>query len=733
MNGNNTSTMESLNDRMKGFLIYRLDWKFLNPIQDIAIPTIQKKNDTLVIAPTASGKTEAVLIPIFDDIISNNLDPLSVIYVSPLKALINDMNDRIENWCDYFNLEVTKWHGDVNPSKKHAFLKKPSDFLLITPESLEVIFMNKSLAEKRKIFQNVKYIIIDEIHYFVESDRGTQLNSLLNRIRHFSEHPFTSVGLSATVGNPELVSKWLNPDKPATIVADPSKRPFQFKVLCGSELNICNVLSKYRNKKILIFVHSRKDAEKYYNILKRTLKLKNIYVHHSSIDKELREESEKKFKYFKDGFMISTSTLELGIDIGNIDIVVQIHPPHNVSSFLQRIGRSRRKLNKHKKINEQRTIIFYDNERYTYADILISLAEISLIREGHIEDIKIPEKPKDIYFHQILSTIFEHGRIKPETLFKSLENSFVFSKMDKKDFKAIIETMVEKGYVDNKDDNLSLGYNFEKKYGKRNFLDFYSVFCPNYEFKVKEGVKNIGALDSSFVILFLKEGESFILGGAPWTVKEIDHKRFTVKVIKDGQKKGDIPKWYSEGGILDYLITRRIYNILLGRYDDEILKYFDEYAQKLVPEFVESACEAGFKDGIIPVEFISEEHKVYIYTFAGMKANALLSTVFKLNYDIYKIDNTPYYSSFKYNGDLNFDNIFETIGTIKEIFEDPEIYNLIHEKTDKFIKNKFIYHLPYEDQAKLKMEILYDQESLLRVFNENSLVLINSAHFMKLF
>ena len=144
-----------------------------------------------------------------------------------------------------------------------------------------------------------------------------------------------------------------------------------------------------------------------------------------------------------------------------------------------------------------------------YWNILINIINT----RGHIEDIKIPEKPKDIYFHQILSTIFEHGRIKQETLFKSLEDSFVFSKIDKNDFKAIINTMSEKGYVDYKANNLSLGYNFEKKYGKRNFLDFYSVFCPNYEFKVKEGVKNIGALDSSFVILFLKVGESFILGG----------------------------------------------------------------------------------------------------------------------------------------------------------------------------------------------------------------------------
>lgn len=725
MTGNDSSSVELLNNRLLGYLANNLGWKRLNPIQNNAIPYIKEKKDTLVIAPTASGKTEAVLLPIFDEIITNNLEPLSVIYVSPLKALINDMYFRIERWCENFNLEVTKWHGDVIPSKKHAFLKNPTDFLLITPESLEVIFMNKTYEEKARIFQNVKYIIVDEIHYFVESDRGTQLNSLLNRIRKFSNHPLTTVGLSATVGNPELVSKWINHEKPAEIVQDPSKRPFQYKVLCGSELNICKVLSKYKHKKLLIFVHSRKDAEKYYNILKRELKLKNIYVHHSSIDRDRREESEEKFKDFKDGFMISTSTLELGIDIGNIDIVVQIHPPHNVSSFLQRIGRSGRRS------KNQRSIIFYDNEKFTYADILISLAMISLIKENNIEDIKIPEKPKDIYFHQILSSIFEHGRIKQSKLFNNLKNSFSFSKIDKNDFKSIIENMEEKEFVDSRNGYLSLGPNFEKKYGKMNFLNFYTVFCPNYEFKVREGVKNIGTLDSAFVILFLKPGKSFILAGTPWKVTDIDHKRFILKVKRDEQKKGDIPQWHSEGGVIDNLLSRKIYDILLGDFDHKLLKYFDSYAQGVVFELIEAANQEGFRKGIIPVEFDSKEHRVYIYTFAGMKANALLSTIFSLYYDIYSVKDTAYYSSFKYNGQLNFENILTTTSSIESIFEDPEIYNLVHEKTGKFIKNKFIYQLPYEDQAMLKMEILYDKEGLLRVLDENSLVLIDSAAFMQ--
>ena len=719
MTGKNTSTVELLDDRLKGFLANRLKWKKLNPIQEEAIPIIKEKNDTLVISPTASGKTEAVLIPIFDDIIRNNLEPVSVIYISPLKALINDMNDRIEKWCDYFNLEVTKWHGDVPRTKKSAFIKNPTDILLITPESLEVIFMNKTTEEKENIFKNLKYVIVDEIHYFVESDRGTQLNSLLNRMTKYLEGSITMVGLSATVGNPKTVSKWLRPNNPAHIVEDPSKRPFQYKVICGSEPEISEELRKYVNRKILIFVHSRKDAEKYYNLLKRVLKIRNIYIHHSSVDRDIREENEEKFKYLNAGFMISTSTLELGIDVGNIDIVVQIKPPNNVSSFLQRIGRSGRKS------KNQRSIIFYQTDE----EIFISLAEISLIKEDHIEDIKIPEKPKDIYFHQILSSIFENGKIKQSKLFNNLKDSYVFSKITKEDYKSILENMEEREFIQNRDGFLSLGYNFEKKFGKRNFMGFYSVFCPNLEYKVKEGGKNIGTLDAFYVVNYLNPGKQFILGGTPWKILDIDYKRFNIKVQKDRSKKGDVPGWISEGGVIDSLISRRIYEILLGNYDENLTKSFDKSSQNIIKEYIEHAKNVGFKKGIIPVEFDSKENRYYIYTFGGMRVNALLSTIFSLEYDIYSPKDTAYYTSFKFKGQGSFDNIVKVINNVEKILNAPDINSLIDEKTQKFVKNKFINFLPYEDNVKLKMELLYNTEDLLTVIKNNSIKLIGSTKF----
>ena len=697
-----------------------MKWKDLTPIQKATIPRFREKKDMLVIAPTASGKTESVLIPVFDDILKNNLEPMSVLFVSPLKALINDTYQRIEFWCSQFDLTVTKWHGDVPSSQKASFVKKPTDILLITPESLEVILMNKSSEIKNSIFKNLKYIIIDEIHYFADSDRGTQLNSIINsRIKAYCDNEISRIGLSATVGNPETILNWLTPSGNSEVVADKNSRPFQYKVIYADDFKIIQVISKYLDKKVVFFVHSRKEAEKYHNLFKKHLKIKNIFIHHSSIHKDAREESERNFKLVKNGLMISTSTLELGIDIGNIDIVIQKNPPSNVSSFLQKVGRSGRRT----KI--QRTIIFCDNEE----EVVKSLAELSLMEEKKLEHIKLPKKPKDIYFHQILSTIFEYGRIKKKDLFFILKDSYVFSKIQKEEYEYFINDMVEKGFIEENGPYLSLGDAFEKEFGKRNFLEFYSVFWPTYEFTVLEGRKTVGSLDSSFVISTLEKGSTFVLGGEVWTVDKTDHENFRLKVKK--AKEGGIPNWHSEGGVMDYLLTRKIYNILLGDYHKELLNDFDKVSLKVVKDMEEEGRVSGFDKGKIPVQFYFEENRIFIYTFAGFKVNSLISSIFKFYHEIVSVHDTPYYSSFKFKGNLKMSDVEYIASNIKDILEDKELEKFMLEKTKKFIKNKFIRYLPEKDHGELKIQILFNKEDTIDLFEKNSLKLIDSSSFSK--
>lgn len=696
-----------------------MKWKDLTPIQKATIPRFKEKKDMLVIAPTASGKTESVLIPVFDDILKNGLEPMSVLFVSPLKALINDTYLRIEFWCSQFDCTVTKWHGDVPSSKKASFVKKPTDILLITPESLEVILMNKSSEIKNRIFKNLKYIIIDEIHYFADSDRGTQLNSIINsRIKAYCNNDISRIGLSATVGNPETVLNWLTSSGNSEVVADKNSRPFQYKVIYADDFKIIQVIGKYLDKKVVFFVHSRREAEKYHNLLKKHLKIKNIFIHHSSIHKDTREKSEKKFKLVKNGLMISTSTLELGIDIGNIDVVIQKNPPSNVSSFLQKVGRSGRRT----KI--QRTIILCDEEE----EVVKSLAELSLMEEKKLEHIKIPDKPKDIYFHQILSTVFEYGRIKKKDLFFILKDSYVFSKIEKDEYRYFIDDMVKKGFIDENGPYLSLGDAFEKEFGKRNFLEFYSVFWPNYEFTVQDGRKTIGSLDSSFVINTMKKGSNFVLGGEVWTVEKTDNENFRLKVKK--AKEGGVPNWHSEGGVMDYLLTRKIYDILLGDYNKELLNDFDKVSLKIIKDLEEDGRNSGFEMHKIPVEFSFEENKVFIYTFAGFKVNSLISSIFKFYHDISSVRDTPYYSSFKFKG-LKMSDVEHIASNIEDILGDMELEKFMLEKTKKFIKNKFIKYLPEKDQGELKMQILFNKEDTIHLFENNSLKLISSSGFSK--
>ena len=708
-----------IGERLKLFLANREKWTRFNDLQKEAIPVILKGKDTLIIAPTASGKTECALIPIFDDILKNRIEPMSVLYVAPLKALINDMDSRIERWGNYFNLTVTKWHGDVSKHAKDKFIKEPTDFLSITPESLEVILMNRKYGDKQNIFKNIKYIIIDEIHYFADSDRGVQLNSLLNRIRQYVDNDSVKIGLSATVGNPETVARWLNYKSPVNIITNKDARKLQYKVVYGDETSVPKYLRKYNDKKILIFAPSRSKVEMIYSNLRKNLNFKNIFLHHSAINKDEREYSEKKFKECANGVMVSTNTLELGIDIGNIDIVFQINSPTNVSSFLQKVGRSGRKS----KI--QRSIIITENW-----GTLLTLAELMLVRANKIEELKIPTNSKDIYFHQILSSVFEKGKVKKKDLFYELKDCLVFSDISKEEFKNIINNMVDREFLDIHDSYISLGYNFEKKFGRANMKEFYTVFCPSYDYHVKEGGKEIGTLDPFFATTMLKIGENFILGGKEWKVINIDYKRFRIKVEQDFSSKEGIPAWMTEGPPLNYLISRKIYDILVGDSIEEFLKTFDEESKKLVFNTIDSAKETGFKKGIIPVEIDSKTGKIYIFTFAGDKVNKLLSTLFKLYYDTYAVEDTPCYSSFKVKGnDISFSVVESIMYDVEDKLKEKKTLELIDGIVGKFYKNKFINFLPYEDQINLKMEIIFDKDNLIDLLKDNTPVEVFDVNF----
>jgi len=707
-----------LNGRLLHFLSNRLGWKELNSIQMKAIPSVLSHQNTLILAPTASGKTEAALIPIFSEILNNNLEACSVLYVSPLKALINDMHNRVEKWGNHFGLTATKWHGDVTRDKKDKFTKKPTDFLLTTPESLEVILMNRTSGEKERVFKNIKFILIDEIHYFAATDRGIQLNSILNRISKYTPDA-AIIGLSATVGNPDLISNWMSLDNPANIIVDTGGRKLQYKVFDLPDYALSKVLKKYTEKKVLIFANSRRVAELTYFRLKKDIKMKNIFIHHGSINKETREENEDKFKEVKYGFMVATTTLELGIDIGDIDLVIQLTSPNEASSFSQRIGRSGRRT------KVQRTILLSQG-----FNLLVSLAEVMLYHEGKVEKIHVSQKSIDILFHQILSCVYEKGKVNYKDLYNELSKCYAFSGISYEEYITLLKEMDEKDMLDIRNNNLTLGYQFEKDFGQSNYKNFFAVFSPRFEYQILEGNNEVGTLDIAYAV-DLGEGDQFNLAGKLWEVTSVNHERYKVQVIESKQNKEKMPSWNSDGAPISPLIANKIYEILLGEFDEKYLKPFSPDAREKIEMAIDAAQMDGFSEGIIPVE-MNDSKEVYIYTFAGDKANKLLLKIFEMYYELKNTYTTPFYISFKTDELLNTSEIESVIYDLENILSQSATEAMLDNLTSSFKKNKFMEYLPEEVRGSLKMDIIFDKEALLDATLDKSLYYIDSSMFRKI-
>ena len=317
-------------------VIHEMKWENFRPIQDEAIVHMVKTpSDMIISAPTASGKTEAAFLPIISQIADDGKDSVKILYISPLKALINDQFSRIEALCKHIDFPITKWHGDANQSKKATLIKNPAGILLITPESIESLFLNKT-EFLGPLFKNLEYIVIDEIHSFIGNERGSQLKSLINRLEHTVEiHPY-KIALSATISNLSDIAKWLNPNNPTSvkIIEDNDKSKDTVGLIkcyesvppvVGVDKDEFSELKQdlfkiIKQDKNLIFANAKMTLEEYcdsmQNIASENKYPNNFYIHHGSLAKNIREQCEDLLKKESNISVFCTNTLELGIDIG---------------------------------------------------------------------------------------------------------------------------------------------------------------------------------------------------------------------------------------------------------------------------------------------------------------------------------------------------------------------------------------------------------------------------------
>ncbi|MBW8326975.1 MAG: DEAD/DEAH box helicase [Prolixibacteraceae bacterium] len=594
-------------------------WESLRPIQAAAISRIISTDNNYILASkTASGKTEAAFLPILSKTDFNKAG-VQVLYISPLIALINDQFFRIEELCKNLEIKVTKWHGEAKKSLKTGLIKNPSGIVLITPESLEAMFVNAPY-NVNTLFGNLSYIVIDEIHSFLGADRGIQLMSILSRIEQVNKNKIITIGLSATIGEANYIeAKRITGDIDNTkVLLDRTKKDTEakFKYFKNStnELSLDLLKDLYLEtnmNKVLIFPNSRGRTEevavKLRKISDRVNGHKNYYSHHSSVDKEIRENIEyfaKNNERFN--FCIAcTSTLELGIDIGTVDKIVQIDSTHSVASLVQRIGRSGRRE------GEKSIVNIYTTDKWSF---LQSLACWQLYKADFLEPIKTPEKPYDILLHQVLSIVKQLSGCSLTSLIKRINANRAFVSIDKEDIQSIIQESIKLDYIEVHQNELILGIEGENIVNSR---EFYSVFKTELNFKVLHSGRKIGDIPYSPQI---KIGENILLAARIWKIKDVDLESSKIEVIpaNDGKK----PMFFGGGGNIHHKVREEMLRILKS---DESYSELNETSTSILHELRYDFKGSQIKNFEYDRPIIIKDGKIILYTFTGTKINKSLS------------------------------------------------------------------------------------------------------------
>lgn len=588
-------------------------WEQLRPIQAAAITRILSSDENFILASrTASGKTEAAFLPILSKV-DFRVVGIQVLYISPLIALINDQFYRIEELCKYLDITVTKWHGEANKTLKEKIVKQPNGITLITPESLEAMFVNKPFNVKQ-LFSNLKYVVIDEIHSFIGTDRGIQLKSILSRLQQINTTPFGIVGLSATIGDYDEAKRFTGNELNTKVLLDSRAKEihtlFRYFKDSGNELPLELMKDLYletKDNKVLIFPNSRGRAEevavKLKKISDRVKGHSNYFSHHSSVDREVREFVEYFAKNnIRQNFCIScTSTLELGIDIGTVDEVVQIDATHSIASLIQRVGRSGRKD------GERSNLFLYATNPWS---LLQSLACWLLYKDGFIEPPLSTAKPYDILLHQALSISKGHSGIKLMELINQLKENFAFNQIELVEINEIVNHLIQIDYLEKLQNEVIIGVEGEKIVNSR---DFYSVFKTEENFKVVSAGNTIGEVPFSPQIVV---DANILLAAKIWKIKFIDFKSKKIEVIpaKDGKK----PTFYGSGAIIHPQIRVKMFEVLCDKNDYEFL---DQPSCDEIETMRKDFAVFDIQNLSTDRPLLATEKHVKLFTFTGTRIN----------------------------------------------------------------------------------------------------------------
>lgn len=619
-------------------VIERLGYERPTRIQRIAIPRLlASERHSLIIAPTGSGKTEAALFPILSKILLRGARNPEILYITPLRALNRDLSERLDKIFTSLGLSMGVWHGDTPRSARRRIAGSPPNMIVTTPESLQYILVNKNLAEH---LSNIGYVIVDEIHELMPSERGCELIAALERLRRYSRS-FIRIGLSGSIGNPDDAARFLAGSMAnVDIIIDRSEKPCRITVhsplpdtdsgsgnrdpfFSARISKIYDILSRNSGSAI-IFTNTRDQAERIGSELKSMGV--NVGVHHGSLSREARENIERSLREGMLKAVVATSSLELGIDVGSIDLVIQYLSPRQAIKMLQRVGRSG-----HREDLESRGYIIASENIYDIAESMV-IARRACSRRSYreIERLGIRSMPLDVLAHQLVGLVLEMDSIYIEDAVKTLSRAYCFRDLDEAVVNKVVSFLSDIGVikVSEKDGRkiLSRGRRARQYYYKVTMI----VDTKSYRVIDIASNRAVGELDERFVAKEISEGAVIVLGGSLWRVVGIEDDRVYIEAAESSE--GSIPRWVGQQIPVDSRIAREVcmlYRLIAS--GSKIVSSYpgDGETLKRLAEAVRRHTEIGIPlpgDGVIIIESW-REHGVnmsIIHACIGSKANEAL-------------------------------------------------------------------------------------------------------------
>lgn len=560
------------------------------PPQRAAIPLILQGKNVLLIAPSGSGKTEGAFLPVLHLLLLSQPQGrgVRVLYLTPLRALNRDMLERLEWWCRALDLRVAVRHGDTLPSERQRQALVPPDVLITTPESLQILLAGRRLSSH---LRTVRWVIVDEVHELADNKRGAQLSLSLERLRSLCGE-FQVVGLSATIGSPEEVARFLVGEGRKCEIADVSMakemelgvvypRPTEEDRELASRLyTFPEVAARLREMRrlmeahgsTLVFTNTRPTAEVLANRFKLWDLKFPVSVHHGSLSSFSRVRAERGLKGGEVRGLVCTSSLELGLDIGRVDLVIQYNSPRQVTRLLQRVGRSGHRLGEVAK----GVVVVQDPD-----DLLESVVILSHARKGKLEPVKVPDKPLDVLLHSLSSLLLSRRRVGLDEVLELFRRAYPFRGLRREDLKGVVE--FAQGLTSRFLKLSEGGGEVERAGSPSRLFEYYfenlSMIPDLKQYLVvnDESGEPVGILDESFVAEYGEPGVKFTLGGEIWRIVQVFGSK--VYVRRDEDPVGAVPSWIGEEIPVPFSVAQEVGRIrrrveeafLSGRGEEEIV------------------------------------------------------------------------------------------------------------------------------------------------------------------